>query len=191
MKEWIERFEVIQCLAFLIYPAKYKWKPTYQNSTTMVSHTIVLFPTVWFHNWWIRTPIVQAKQTMWAWIVPIEMLQVSVDHLFNGGAYEPHDLSCSWHPLLTGPMLTEHWPKKHIFVPMTSIMWGEFIVADMTCKTPFREFSTPTHDESEKRSVCYCFPQGFYPLLFLMCSVHGANGQSLIVRGHWNPCTAR
>lgn len=108
---------------------------------------------------------------MWAWIVPIEMLQVSVDHLFNGGAYETHDLSCSWHPLLTGPMLTEHWPKKRIFVPMTSIMRGEFIVADMTCKTPFREFSTPTHDESEKRSVCYFLPAGFLspPLFDVLC----------------------
>lgn len=45
-------------------------------------------------------------------IASIEMFQV--DYLFNGGAPETHDLSCSSHPLLIGPMLTEHRPKKHV-----------------------------------------------------------------------------
>lgn len=50
----------------------------------------------------LRKYIVQAKETMWVCIASIQMFQFSV-YLFNGGAYETHDLL-----LLTGPMLTEH-----------------------------------------------------------------------------------
>lgn len=139
-----------------------------QFSYNGLKNNSTFFPTAWLHNWRIRASVVQAKQATWARMAPVEMWQVSFDQLFNGAAYETHDLSCSRHPLLT---LTKCWPKKHVFVPMTSNVWGEFIIADMTRKMPFREFSTPTHAWKWKDECLLLPPAGFPspPLFDVLC----------------------
>lgn len=65
------------------------------------------------------------------------------------------------HPLLTWLTLSEHWPKKHIFVPMTQ-MSGDKSLSSWCVKCHSLNFNT-VDKKCEKRSVCYCFPQGSTP----------------------------
>lgn len=78
--------------------------------------------------------------------------------------------------------------KETIFMRLLGRMWGG-VRRSWHGKRSVFEFVR--HKQwHQQRSVCYCFPAGLYPP-FLMCSVHGTNGQSFIVRGHWNPCIVR
>lgn len=90
-------------------------------------------------------------------------------YLLNGVAYETHYLSCFLYTLLTGSMLSEHWPKKHIFVPMT-----HFVRTVYHCKHDAEDaipWVFDTNAQWEWKECLLLLPAGFLspPLFDVLC----------------------